>query len=104
MKNKFEHSGKRKNSSHKKAGNAPKMRPLEFDTKVLGSSSKYRVEIATLVERGISVFGGVEEFKGWLNQRNISLGDQTPIDLLSTRCGVALVEGALAAMEFGNVF
>jgi len=102
MINKIGVSRKRKNGIHKKKGNAPKMRPLELDTKVPGSS-KYRVKIAILVERGISVFGGTEEFEGWLSQRNMSLGDQKPVNLLSTRSGVAIVEDALAAMEFGNV-
>jgi putative toxin-antitoxin system antitoxin component (TIGR02293 family) len=69
---------------------------------MLGSSSKYHFKIATVVERGISVFGGLEEFNGWLSQSNISLGDQKPVDLLSTRSGITLVEDALAAMEFGN--
>ncbi|HEV8507812.1 MAG TPA: antitoxin Xre/MbcA/ParS toxin-binding domain-containing protein [Chitinophagaceae bacterium] len=74
------------------------------DKTILGSlPSKNLVELDTLIQKGINVFGGENEFKHWLNQSNIALGDQKPIDLLSTPYGVVLVEDAVEALEFGNV-
>lgn len=50
----------------------------------------------------IEVFGSENAFKAWLQQPNIALGDDKPIDLLSTPYGAELVEDALEAMEYGN--
>ncbi len=65
--------------------------------------SKNLVKVDSLVHRGIEVFGSENAFKKWLQQPNIALGDDKPIDLLSTPYGAELVEDALEAMEYGNV-
>ncbi len=65
--------------------------------------SKNLVKVDTIVQKGIEVFGSDELFKAWLQQPNSALGDDTPMDLLSTPYGVELVEDALEAMEYGNV-
>lgn len=65
--------------------------------------SKNLVKVDALVQKGIEVFGSKELFKAWLQQSNISLGDETPLALLTTPYGVELVEDAIEAMAQGSV-
>jgi len=74
------------------------------DDTVLGPlPSKKLVQIDNLIQRGTIVFGGENEFKDWLNQTNIALGDQKPIEMISMPYGVELVMEGIEALEFGNV-
>ena len=65
--------------------------------------SKNLLKLDALVQKGIEVFGSEDSFKSWLQQPNMALGDEKPIDLLPTPYGTELVEDAIDAMEYGNV-
>ena len=73
------------------------------DTVIGVLPSKNLVMVDTLVHRGIDVFGSENAFKDWLQQPNNALGDERPIDLLTTPYGTELVEDAVGAMEYGQV-
>jgi putative toxin-antitoxin system antitoxin component (TIGR02293 family) len=51
--------------------------------------------------RATEVFGSREKALRWLDTAVPSLGNRTPLSLLSTRNGVAEVEDVLGAIEYG---
>ncbi len=65
--------------------------------------SKALLEIDRISRKGIETFGDADLFKAWLYQSNIALGDVTPIDMLAKPYGIELVEGALEALDHGNI-
>lgn len=67
---------------------------------VPGSSQFFKID--ELIKKGVDLFGGTEEFKGWLNTENIALGNQIPLKLITSHIGIDLVDEALDALHYGN--
>ena len=61
------------------------------------------LRISELVDYGRDVFNEEgDKFQKWLNKSNISLGGESPIQLLDTISGVNEVKFCLNRIEFGN--
>ena len=68
---------------------------------VPGSNQFFRID--QLIRKGVDLFGGLEELKGWLQSPNLALGNAVPLTLITSAIGVELVDEALDALHFGNV-
>lgn len=68
---------------------------------VPGSNQFFRID--QVVRKGVDLFGGLDDLKGWLQSPNLALGNAVPTDLLTSVIGVELVDEALDALHFGNV-
>jgi len=66
----------------------------------LASAHFFRMD--RILKKGIEIFASEDNFKKWVNARNISLAS-LPRDLLLDPIGIELVEEALDALHFGNV-
>ena len=68
---------------------------------VPGSSQFFKID--ELIRKGVDLFGGLEEFKSWLDTPNTALGNVVPAKLISSLIGVELIDEALDALNYGNV-
>lgn len=59
------------------------------------------LQIATLIQKGVEVFGSVEKFSKWANRSNPLLQGQRPKDLLDTTFGINLVRNEIGRIEHG---
>jgi|SRR5690606_6682320 len=59
------------------------------------------VQISQLYNKGLDVFGASEKLKNWLQTKNVSLGNVTPLSLLDTTIGINLVKDELVRIEHG---
>jgi len=66
-------------------------------------SNNLSAKKAELMINGTQVFGGLREFKNWLNSPNIALGDKIPAKLTNTFEGIEKIRELLDALSFGNV-
>jgi putative toxin-antitoxin system antitoxin component (TIGR02293 family) len=66
-----------------------------------GSNQFFRID--QVIRKGVDLFGGLEELKGWLQSPNLALGNAVPAQLITTAIGVELVDEALDALHYGNV-
>ena len=58
-------------------------------------------EIKLLFNKGIEVFGNMENFTQWLNSKNIALGGFKPISFLDNTFGIVLLKDMLTRIEHG---
>lgn len=56
-----------------------------------------------LYDKGISLFGSVDEFNKWMGEPAFGLGNQIPKDLLNTITGIKLLEEELIRIEYGDL-
>src|SRR5690554_263677 len=68
---------------------------------VPGSNQFFRIDQVMI--KGVDLFGGLEDLKGWLQSPNLALGNAVPVQLLTSGIGVEMVDEALDALHFGNV-
>jgi putative toxin-antitoxin system antitoxin component (TIGR02293 family) len=68
---------------------------------VPGSNQFFRMD--EVIRKGVDLFGGLEEFKGWLHSPNMALGNTVPAKLITSHIGVEMVDEALDALHYGNV-
>lgn len=66
-----------------------------------GSTQFFRID--EVIRKGVDLFGGLEEFKGWLHNPNLALGNNIPAKLITSQIGVEMVDDALDALHYGNV-
>lgn len=66
-----------------------------------GSSQFFRID--EVIRKGVDVFGGPDELRGWLHRPNLALGNEAPAKFLTSQIGVQLVDEALDALHYGNV-
>lgn len=59
------------------------------------------IELAKLYERGIEVFGNLENFNDWMKTPNYTLNGEEPIALLDSSLGFDLVFQTLGRIEYG---
>ncbi len=67
---------------------------------VPGSNQFFRID--EVIRKGVDLFGGPEEFKGWLHSPNLALGNM-PAKLITSNIGVEMIDEALDALHYGNV-
>ncbi|ADB38362.1 antitoxin Xre/MbcA/ParS toxin-binding domain-containing protein [Spirosoma linguale] len=58
--------------------------------------------LLSLIKHGITVFGSVDEFEQWLNQKNFYFDNKSPNSFLNTITGIRFVDDRLTAMEYGD--
>jgi len=68
---------------------------------VPGSNQFFRID--EVIRKGVELFGGLEEFRNWLHNPNVALGNAVPSKLITTQIGVEMVDEALDALHYGNV-
>jgi putative toxin-antitoxin system antitoxin component (TIGR02293 family) len=61
------------------------------------------LKLFSLYDKGISVFGSVDEFNRWLGLEAFGLGQQVPLDMMDTITGIDLVNEELVRIEFGDL-
>ena len=59
------------------------------------------LQIASLFNHGMSVFGSTSSFRDWLHTSLIALGSQKPIDFIDNDTGISLVRDLLGRIEHG---
>ncbi len=59
------------------------------------------LQIATLYQQGIELFGSTAAFKEWMNSSVISLGGKKPINFIDNATGIAIVHDLLGRIEHG---
>ncbi len=65
--------------------------------------SEQILQIAEVAAKGVEVFDNKNAFLGWMKEKNVALGGQSPQSLLSTRFGTQMVLDELGRMEHGVV-
>lgn len=65
--------------------------------------SEKLLKIFSLYEKGVNVFGSVDEFNLWLAAPAFGLGKAIPKDLLDTITGIELVSEELSRIEYGDL-
>ena len=65
--------------------------------------SEKLLKIFSLYQKGITVFGNVDEFNSWLAVPAFGLGKAVPKDLLDTITGIDLVSEELSRIEYGDL-
>ncbi|HNR07677.1 MAG TPA: DUF2384 domain-containing protein [Saprospiraceae bacterium] len=75
---------------YKKAGE--RFKPLQ---------SEKIMEMAEVIYLGLELFGSADKFNAWLNQSNLALGGEKPVDLLKDSYGKSLVTGELTRISHG---
>ncbi len=63
--------------------------------------SEQILQIAEVVAKGIDVFQDKDLFLAWMRQRNVALGNKTPLGLLTSRFGTEMVLDELGRIEHG---
>ncbi len=59
------------------------------------------IQLAELWTQGIDTFGDVTDFRDWLAQKNLALGDRIPLQLLASPLGREHVKEVLLRIEWG---
>ncbi|HMH23418.1 MAG TPA: antitoxin Xre/MbcA/ParS toxin-binding domain-containing protein [Puia sp.] len=65
--------------------------------------SEKLLKLFALYDKGLSVFGSVDEFNKWIVEPAFGLGNQVPTDLLDTITGIDLVGEELTRIEYGDL-
>lgn len=67
------------------------------------TESMYLIDLDTIVQLGVTMFGDEQSFLEWFITKNHSLGDKSPKECVLRPSGLDMVEDALHALEFGSV-
>ena len=59
------------------------------------------IQITLLCKKGEEVFGDMDKFHSWLDQKNIALGGAIPKDFLDSSFGINLLKDELIRIENG---
>jgi putative toxin-antitoxin system antitoxin component (TIGR02293 family) len=65
--------------------------------------SEKLLKLFALYDKGVSVFGSIEEFNKWMAEPAFGLGNQIPRSLLDTITGIDLVGEELTRIEYGDL-
>jgi putative toxin-antitoxin system antitoxin component (TIGR02293 family) len=65
--------------------------------------SEKLLKIFSLYQKGVTVFGTVDEFNSWLAAPAFGLGKAVPKDLLDTITGISLVSEELSRIKHGDL-
>src|SRR5438105_14700639 len=75
----------------------------ENNTLLDSTISEKLLKLFSLYNKGVSVFGSVEEFNKWIAEPAFGLGNQVPQNLLDTITGIELVAEELIRIEYGDL-
>ena len=81
---------------------ASTIKNLRSTSKINPLASAHFFRLDRVLKMGIDIFGSEDNFKRWINARNISLGT-VPRELLLNPIGIELVEEVFDALLFGDV-
>lgn len=59
------------------------------------------LEVSMLYNLGVAVFGDKDSFAQWLSLDNVALGAVSPMSLLDSNLGIALIKDELTRIEHG---
>lgn len=65
--------------------------------------SEKLLKIFSLYDKGVDVFGNIDEFNKWIAEPSFGLGNMVPRDLLDTVTGIELVNDELIRIEYGDL-
>lgn len=65
--------------------------------------SEKLLKIFSLYDKGVNVFGNIDEFNKWIVSPSFGLGNIIPRDLLDTVTGTELVYDELIRIEYGDL-
>lgn len=71
------------------------------DERLSSDSSEKVLMLANIYERGLDVFGSMENFTDWLRTPLSAFNGQKPIELLDTSFGFQLIQDELVRIEHG---
>lgn len=71
------------------------------ETKIPSRIAELAIELSTLYELGILVFGNSATFNLWLEKENLFFNNTKPVQYLNTSTGIHLVYEELKRIEFG---
>jgi putative toxin-antitoxin system antitoxin component (TIGR02293 family) len=74
------------------------------DRKLSKAITKNLLEMDQIIAKGIRIFGSEELMSEWLHTPNAALSSQKPVDLLKNPYQITLVDQALEAISWGNIF
>lgn len=69
--------------------------------KLNAEQSERVIELAKLYSRGEEVFGSMDAFKEWVNNRVIALGNKKPKEFMDTSIGIEILMDELGRIEHG---
>lgn len=78
-------------------------RYIKEDKKFNASESEKLIKLKELYEKGIEVFGNVEEFNTWIEKPAFGIGNMVPKELMQMVSGINLVMNELINIEFGSL-
>ena len=84
--------------SERTYGTYKRARSVEFKPQL----QEHILMILALLKHGKEVFGTFEQFKLWLDAKNIFFDKKAPIEFLTTASGLKFVDDRLTAMEYGD--
>ena len=73
----------------------------EQNTLLDAGISEKLLKLFSLYDKGLSLFGSIEEFNKWMNEPAFGLGKKVPADLLDTITGIDLIGEELLRIEHG---
>jgi putative toxin-antitoxin system antitoxin component (TIGR02293 family) len=65
--------------------------------------SEKLLKLFALYDKGVSVFGSIDEFNKWMAEPAFGLGNQVPLNLLDTITGIEMVGEELTRIEYGDL-
>ena len=72
------------------------------DTKIPSRITELAIELSTLYDLGIELFGSAAVFNAWLDKENIFFNHKKPAQFLNTSTGIHYVYEELKRLEFGT--
>lgn len=63
--------------------------------------SQIVIQLAELWTQGVEAFGDASDFRDWLSQKNMALGERIPLQLLASPLGREHVKEILLRIEWG---
>jgi len=76
---------------------------MQRKTTLNAAMSEKVLSIFALYQKGISIFGNVQEFNKWMAAPSFGLGNQLPGDLMTTMTGINLINEELTRIEYGDI-
>jgi putative toxin-antitoxin system antitoxin component (TIGR02293 family) len=77
-------------------------RKLSSNQPLSRSASEHSLSIFRLYWLGISTFGSVDEFTGWLHSPNYHLCGAMPVNYLNSITGISILEDMLQSIQYGD--
>ncbi|GAA0879902.1 hypothetical protein GCM10009119_28710 [Algoriphagus jejuensis] len=74
------------------------------DRKLSKALTKNLLDMDQIIAKGVRIFGSEELLSQWLQTPNTSLNGQKPAALLKNPYQISLVDQALEAISWGNIF